>query len=270
MEKAKAGPTTTAPPGFMIHDEPSTGFVDFLLAPSKVTNWILPSKAVNQLKAEVSPSADSSKDQWISSGDAVAALLWGAITRARAKAQVARIHPDSSFDTLLCAADGRERYPQKEMSKGKYFGNFNPLFLSTASRSDLLRGDGEGITRVALQIRTAINEQLSSEAIAAKIAFFENPQNLEPPGRITMVGDFILTNWCRNDLKGPKLDFGWGEAFFASSGAGTVYPPGYALLTQDKATGEIHVLLTVEEFAVDSLKNDPLMNKYADLVTIKT
>jgi hypothetical protein len=80
-----------------------------------------------------------------------------------------------------------------------------------------------------------------------------------------------VTNWCRHDLKGPKLDFGWGEAFLAcrESGASTC-PPGYALLVQDKATGEIHVLLAVEKAAVDNLKNDPLMNKYADLVTTKT
>jgi hypothetical protein len=95
---------------------------------------------------------------------------------------VARINPDSSFDNLSNTADGRTRDPHNEMSKVKYFGNFNPSVLSTVSRSDLLGGDEEAITRVALQIRTALNEQLSPEGIAAKLAFFENPQNLEPTG----------------------------------------------------------------------------------------
>ena len=266
MEKARAGPTTIAPPGFVLHDKPPTNPLTYLQTPSEITNWVMTQTAVEQLKAHVSPTKE---DQWISSGDAVAALLWGAITRARSKAQVARMNPDSPIETILCAADGRERDPHGKMPKGKYFGNFNPLFSCTAPHLDLLEEGSEGgaITRVALQIRTAVKEQLSPEALAAKLAFFENPQNLEPGGRIALgVADFIMTNWCHIDLKGPKLDFGWGEAFYASPGLCTGYVAGCALLTQDKTTGVIQILLTVEAPAADNLKNDTVMNKYATLI----
>jgi hypothetical protein len=41
------------------------------------------------------------------------------------------------------------------------------------------------------------------------------------------------------------------------------------VLTQDKTTGEIHILLTVDVPAAEILKNDPVMNKYATLAPLK-
>ncbi|KAF8935074.1 hypothetical protein BGZ58_005265 [Dissophora ornata] len=209
---------------------------------------------MERLKSDFSPSVskEHKSDLWISSGDALAALLCGVITRARENAAVARLEGRSSLESqterIAMAADGRGRAPQGNMS-GRYFGNFNALWSATVSRSDLTSLTCESASRVALAIRNDLNIQLSPEAIADKISFFEAPQNATPAGRIAWTADVILTNWCQFDLQGPKLDFGWGKPFCSTPGGGSIFPPGYCLMTQEKDSGDVSVLMTVEQEA---------------------
>ncbi|KAF9188240.1 hypothetical protein BGZ51_000701 [Haplosporangium sp. Z 767] len=224
---------------------------------------------MERLKGDFSPSASEGykSDLWISSGDALAALISGVITRARQNTNVARLQGRSSIESqteeIAMAADGRDRSPQGNMSGGRYFGNFNTLLSATVSRSDLLSLDYDAASRVALAIRNELNLQLSPEAIADKISFFEAPENTNPPGRIDWSADIILTNWCRFDLQGPKLDFGWGKPFCSTDGGGSVFPPGYCIMRQEKDSGDVFVMMTVEQEGADELKADSLLNKYA-------
>jgi len=255
------------PPGYMVLPTPPTGPPSWMLAPSEISWWIFTKSALERLKIDFSSSSskEHKSDLWISSGDALAALLWGVISRARENANVARFNVDSQTETLAMAADGRGRAPQGNMT-GRYLGNFNLLPHATVPHSDLLSLTFESASRVALEIRNAINLQLSPEAIADKISFFEAPQNIKPPGRISWSADVILTNWCQFDLQGPKLDFGWGKPFSATPGGGT-YPPGYIRLTQEKSSGDVSVMMSVEQEGANGLKADPMLNKYASLVT---
>ena len=243
---------------------PPNGPPAYLLAPSEVTRWKFTKTSTERLKNDFSPSPSSG---WISTGDAVAALLGGVITRARENSNVPRIEGRSRFEsqieTFMMAADGRDRSPLGNMVDGGYFGNFNLLFNTSISRSDLLSLTLESASRVSLGIRNALNIQLSPEAIANKILFYEDPQNSD---RIAWEGDIIMTNWCRFDLQGPKLDFGWGKPFNATSGGGSIFPPGYVIIMQDKTSGDISVLMTVEPSGAAKLKGDPLLNKYAELI----
>ncbi|KAF9952170.1 hypothetical protein BGZ65_005460 [Modicella reniformis] len=262
------------PPPFMVLPAPATGPPSFLLAPSEISTWKFTKNSMERLRSDFWPSASSKEhksDLWISSGDALAALLCGVITRARENANVARLQERSSSESqtenIMMAADGRERAPQGNMS-GQYFGNFNTILSATVSRSDLLSLTCESASRVALAIRTALKLQLSPEAIADKISFFEDPQNTKPPGRIAWSADLILTNWCRFDLQGPKLDFGWGKPFCTTAGSGGAFPPGYCMMMQEKDSGDIFVLMTVEREGADRLKADSLLNNYATLVPV--
>ncbi|KAI7817751.1 transferase [Gamsiella multidivaricata] len=268
---------TSPPPPFMVLPAPATGPPPFLLAPSEITRWKFTKSSMERLKSDFSPSASASasskehkSDLWISSGDALAALLCGVITRARNNANVARLQGRSSLESqteeIAMAANGRDRSPL-DMS-GRYFGNFNTLWSATVSRADLSSPICESGSRVALAIRNALNLQLSPEAIAYKISFFEAPQNTQPPGRIDWFADIILTNWCQFDLQGPKLDFGWGKPFCATAGGGSVYPPGYCMMTQEKDSGDVFVMMTVEKEGADGLKADSLLNKYATPVPV--
>lgn len=272
--KESTVPTPPPPPPFTLLPAPATGPSPYLLAPSEISRWIFTKSSMERLKRDFSPfasSKDHKSDLWISSGDALAALLCGVITRARKNANVARLQGRSSLESqtekIAMAADGRERSPQRNMTGGRYFGNFNPLWSATVSRSDLLSLTCESASRVALAMRNALNLQLSPEAIAYKISFFEAPENTKPPGRIELSADVILTNWCRFDFQGPKLDFGWGKPFSSTNGSGSTYPPGYCIMTQEKDSGDVFVMMTVEQEGADGLKADSLLNKYATLVS---
>lgn len=57
---------------------------------------------MERLKGDFSPSASSKEhksDLWISSGDALAALLCGAVTRVRKNANVARLQGRSTLES---------------------------------------------------------------------------------------------------------------------------------------------------------------------------
>ncbi|ORZ04250.1 transferase [Absidia repens] len=251
-----------------------TGPPAFLLVSSAVTRWKLTKSATEQLKhdfsSQLAGSTCQNEQQWISSGDAIAALVSGAITRARQQGNVTRLDGRSSegseTEAIAMAADGRDRAPNRNMANGHYFGNFNPLWSAATSRADLSTATCEAGARVALAIRTALKKQLSPEAIANKIAFFEQPELTHPrPGRISWAADIILTNWCRFDLQGPAMDLGWGSPFHATPSTGGVFPPGYSLMTMNKASGDIFMLITVEADAEKYLISDSLLTSYASL-----
>ncbi|CAO3593807.1 unnamed protein product [Absidia cylindrospora] len=263
-----------APPPFKALPHLVTGPPAFLLVSSAVTRWKVTKSATDQLKQDFSShlpvSASQDQQQWISSGDAIAALVSGAITRARQQGNVTRLDGRSSelsdTEAIAMAADGRDRAPNRDMANGHYFGNFNPLWSAATSRSDLSTATCEAGVRVALAIRTALEKQLSPKAIANKIAFFEQPELTHPrPGRISWAADIILTNWCRFDLQGPAMDLGWGRPFYATPSTGGVFPPGYSLMTMNKTSGDIFLLITVEADAEKYLLSDALLTKYASL-----
>ena len=64
-------------------------------------------------------------------------------------------------------------------------------------------------------------------------------------------------------LTWKHVDLGWGKPFMTTDGSGSVFPPGYSLMTQDHDSGNVVILLTVEEDAVKALKSDPLLTHYA-------
>lgn len=219
-------------------------------------------QGLEKLKNEFSPSAS---DQWISSGDALASLCWGAITRARKDAGIPRSpKSDPQCEALAMAADGRERAPHRNMI-GSYYGNFNLLINVLVPRDDLLLPTAEAGSRVALAVRQAIGDQLNPKAIAHKIGFYEAAEKTKPAVRISWFGDVIMTNWCKFDLAGPTLDFGWGKPFRATAG-GDDYLPGFVRMVQDKDSGDVMTLVTVEPPAAEYLKADPLLRRYGILV----
>lgn len=274
------------PPGWhVLPTLPATESSPAPASPGIDTKWKFTNDAVERLKKDFSPSAGS-KDLWVSSGDALAALIWGAITRAR---NASNTPPSRAFgdpqggsiserqtdsEVLAMAADGRTKFPEKqEKDKDKnmkYFGNLNFLPSITASRTDLLSPTAESASRVAFAIRNALTRQLSPEAILHKLAFFEDPRNSKPLGRIGWTADVVMTNWCKFDFHGARYDFGWGKPFLVTTATGSkgAYPPGYVVLMREGSEGaqDCVAMVTVERQALGDLKEDLLLNKYAELV----
>ncbi|KAK9764645.1 hypothetical protein K7432_007687 [Basidiobolus ranarum] len=261
-----------APKGYVVLPSPPTEMPAF--SAGIVQKWKITDSELTNLKNDLTLALKDSSDTWISSGDALTALLWGVLTRARASAKVSRegsfggSSEESGTETIAMAADGRERSPNQNMTGGQYFGNFNCLFMTTVPRADLLSSDAKSASRVAHAIRSSLNEQLSTEAIANRIRFMEAPEHIIPPGRIFWTADLAFTNWCRFDLEGEDMDFGWGKPFEATGGEG-ILPPGYVCLLKQKSTGDVTIIITVEEDGSDAMKTDTLLNKYATLMKIR-
>ena len=238
-----------------------------MLVETVTSQWKFTKSNLAKLKSDFSPQDGTS---WISSGDALAALLCGVITRSRQAANIPRLEKrstlESNVETVAMAANGRERTPDKSVPEGSYFGNFNLLWSIDVSRDDLSTPDQKAGSRIASHIRKNLNIYLSPKAIAQKIAFFEKAQREGALNNIFWAADIILTNWCHFDLESPSLDFGWGKPFYSTNGTGGQFPPGYCLMTLKKDTGDVTVFMSIEKDAGNDLKSDVVLNTYAQLI----
>lgn len=229
---------------------------------------------MSKLKKDMTASF-STPTQWISSGDAVAALAAVAITRARKASNLPRLQcfgggssANSPNDRIAMAADGRSRAPDGAMLNRQYFGNFNALPIISVPRVDLESPSLESCARVALSLRQGLQEQLSPQALAHKTAFFEEPKHKHPEGRVAWRSDVTMTNWSGFDLEGPEFGLGWGSPFLTTDGSvGSAYPPGYVLFQRDGGTKGLLAMITVEEQAVAGLETDRFLREHGTLVS---
>ncbi|KAJ3048161.1 hypothetical protein HK097_010816, partial [Rhizophlyctis rosea] len=197
--------TTSTPPtpeGFTILSEPPKGPPAFLLQPADVSVWVFGKEALERLKEELKPK---NGEGFISTGDALAALLCTAIHQAREAAGIPRIDgrssDESGVEVVAMAADARDR---SSLSKEVYFGNFNPLVITPIPRASLL----SHTSSVASHIRSALMTQLSPTYLSTKLAYLSHPPHLTPFFRPAWKADIILTNWCKFDLRSAGLDVG--------------------------------------------------------------
>ncbi|KAI9499138.1 hypothetical protein BDB00DRAFT_866627 [Zychaea mexicana] len=196
------GEPTTTPPAFAPLSSSAASGLDRFLAPYKATRWRNFKNALATLKADLSPPVISC--QWISSGNAVTSLVFGAKIKT---------------ETLVLPYRTRYRLPEAkedlegQHDGGNYFGNLYNLCRSTVA--DLLSSAvEEGAARDAFAIRADLNAQLTPEAITNQIAFFkDNRATRSPDIEIASTADFLVSNLCRLDLQGSELNFGWENSF---------------------------------------------------------
>ncbi|KAG9319145.1 hypothetical protein KVV02_007461 [Mortierella alpina] len=254
---------------FKLNSAPATGQPAFSpLMASSVSKWRFTKTSLEKLKNDLSPIASQKYKSglWISTGDSLTALACGAIVRARSHANVPRFQGRSSLESEMeiigMAANCRDRCSLGLKASGRYFGNFVTFCMAPVSRSNLLSPVSDSASRVAVAIRDNLSYECSPRAIARKIEYIE-AQNIKLHGLTVDIG---LSNWCQFDLKGPKLDFGWGKPFRTTDG-GNVYPPGACVMMKDYDSEDVVVTISVEEEGEEVVRADPLLNKYAELVT---
>ncbi|KAJ4472042.1 transferase [Lentinula aciculospora] len=236
--------------------------------------WFIRDESLAQLKVDCL-AYPISEDSWISSADAFTALVWGAMTRARHNiptktALFANNHAE--LESLGVAADGRERLglgPSSTGSPTRFFGNLNLSLAVYTSRADLLEATLEATSRVARAIRKTIQDETTLEAIASRVAFIEaQVERMRPHtiDRIVLEGDCRSTNWSKYDM--TEFDFGLGpsvKSVETTLGTVSTYPAGMFLIVQGK--GGLVVATTVEKEADVLLRVDPLLSRYAELLS---
>jgi len=264
-------PPTEIPRGFVVLPSPPQGPPPSPKA--AVTIWHFTADTAEQLKRACSPSKESG--EWISTGDVMSGILFGAITRAREAISYprnslsGRSSAESGTESLTMTADGRERSPNKCMTNGAYFGNFQVINAVTVPRTTLTSTSLENLATVALAIRTNLHQQVNPESIKAKLGFFNNPDFAKPPGRILMSADVSMSSWCKFNFTGPEFSFGetlLGGRPYKTTYGGGVLQPGAGVLIKDYDTGTITMILSVEAECQEIIKGDVVLNKYAKLM----
>ncbi|KAF8476500.1 transferase [Gautieria morchelliformis] len=158
-------------------------------------------ESLRKLKKVCTPT---DPNEWVSTGDCVAAVVWRASTVARK----ALLKPGSDVH-LLVAADGR-RHAKMKRGTSKYFGNLVMPYAVTLSPSSLLEGS---LASVPLACRRALIEQLTETTCANILASFGNIEGKPSPG----AADSVISSWTKYPLVGDALDFGGGAPCWAST-----------------------------------------------------
>ncbi|KAF8489754.1 transferase [Gautieria morchelliformis] len=151
--------------------------------------------------------APTDPNEWVSTGDCVAAVVW----RASAVARMALIKPGCNV-RMHVSADGRRRSTRK-LDAMKYFGNLVTPFTITLSQSSLLQGS---LASVALACRRGLIEQLTETACAKRLALAGLAEDIEK-NTSTGAADLVISNWTDYPLVGDALDFGEGAPCWASA-----------------------------------------------------
>ncbi|KAF8527358.1 transferase [Gautieria morchelliformis] len=169
-----------------------------------MSNFFFTWESLRKLKEICTPT---DPNEWVSTGDCVAAVVWRAIVVARK----ALLKPGRDVH-LPMAADGR-RHAKMEPGASKYFGNLVTPFVIALSPSSLLEGS---LASVALACRRALIEQFTETTCANLLALFDKIEKRPNTGP-TGPAESAVSNWTKFPLVGDVLDFGGGAPCWAST-----------------------------------------------------
>jgi len=158
-------------------------------------------EALRRLKADAEASLPGGTDAagWLSTNDAVTALLWRAATRARG------FKPsDTQLSACMFAADCRARMDPP--LKPGYFGNVNFVGFPRAEVGALA---AESLGSSALRVRKG-TEARTDAYVRSVLALWESASDIKHVGfnaDNVSGADYIVTNWSKF---GHGIDFGLG------------------------------------------------------------
>jgi hypothetical protein len=212
------------------------------------------------LKADASPAnaTETSDQKWISTNDALSALLWRTVMAVQWPLETLEGDPVSTFNIAI---DGRMRtdpkvHPDTLGCFLEYVAVKVPIrkMLSTLNVADL-----------AIEIRKAIlkaDEQFTDDVIAL-IEKVEDVDRLLPTAFLDVPGfNCVLTSWVNFELYG--LDWGslLGNRIEAVRVPHLGCINGLQVVLPVLPDGGMEILVGVEESCLDRLLSDPLFTKY--------
>lgn len=212
------------------------------------------------LKAKASPSnATKPSDQtWISTNDALSALVWRTVMAAQSPLDTLEGDPESIFNIAI---DGRQR------TEPKIHKDTQGCFLQYVAVSAPLRGmlSTLSLADLAIRIRKAIlsaNEHFTDDVVAL-VDKLEDVDRLVPTAFLDVPGfNCVQTSWTNFELYG--LD--WGDLLGGRIEA--VRVPHVGVLNGCQVVlpilpdGGMEIVVGVEGSCLDRLLNDPIFTKY--------
>ncbi|KAJ5984564.1 hypothetical protein N7481_006663 [Penicillium waksmanii] len=216
-------------------------------------------ESLEALKAEASPSnaTEQSDQEWISTNDALSALLWRTVMAVQSPLESLEGDPVSIFNIAI---DGRLRtspqiHPETLGCFLEYVAVSAPIrkMLSTPNIADL-----------AVQIRKAVlraDDQFSDD-IVSLVEKVEDVDRLVPTAFLDVPGkNCILTSWINFKI----YDLTWGPLLGTIDAIRTPHVGcinGLQVVFPVLPDGGIEILVGVEESCLGRLLNDPLFTRF--------
>lgn len=249
----KLAPT---PPPAKESEDVSIAAPSFTLPPMTARVFYFAASKLAGLKKSASPSSS-----FISTNDALCALLWSSITRARTLSENATEGQETSSSLLGFAVDGRQRLsPPLPPS---YLGNVN-LYASTRLSVSTLSKNLE-LNGIASCIRTAITE-LGHDRIQDVIALITSLANVTDlqPGFNSFLGpDLAITSWRDMGLIG--LDWGAKIGKIEAVRLPKAGFDGLCIILPKLADGGLEILVGLENGAMERLTRDEVFMAVAEV-----
>jgi hypothetical protein len=213
------------------------------------------------LKADASPSnATKPSDQkWISTNDALSALLWRTVMTVQSPLETLEGEPVSVFNVAL---DGRQRTdPKVHPATLGCFLEYVAVSMSVREMLTTLN-----LADLAIEVRKAIlraDNQFTDDVVAL-VDQLEDVDRLVPTAFLDVPGfNCVLTSWLNFQLYGIE----WGPVL--GNNIQAVRTPhvgcinGGQVILPALPNGGMEILVGVEESCLDRLLKDPLFAKYA-------
>lgn len=234
----------------------STAPPTFALPPMTPTVFYFAAAKLAALKSSINPSSS-----FISTNDALCALLWSSITRARTLPENITEGQETPSSLLGFAVDGRRRLSPPLPSS--YIGNVN-IYASARLPTSTLSKNME-LGSIASAIRTAITEVDNDriQDVIALITSLPNVTDLKPGFNYFLGSDLAITSWRDMGLIG--LDWGTGIGKVEAVRLPKVDFDGLCIVLPELADGGLEVLVGLEDGAMERLKGDEAFMAVAEV-----
>lgn len=226
----------------------------------------LTAEQLAKLKADAAPAnaSESSDQTWVSTNDALSALMWRSVMNAQFSLDTLEGDPTSVFNI---AVDGRPRTnpPVHPRTLGNWLGWVMPAM---PIRKMLER---ESVADPALVIRKAV-AKLDEEYVDSLSTLFENVEDVNRVVATAFVdvpgANCVQTSWINLGVYGLE----WGQKLggkikaVRSPDVGVIN--GGSLVLPALPGGGIELIVGVESKCLPKLLKDPLLAKYATAITL--
>ncbi|KAK3303536.1 trichothecene 3-o-acetyltransferase [Chaetomium strumarium] len=230
--------------------------------------------ALAALKAEASPAkatrpTDDSETTWISTNDALTALLWRTVMAVQqphpARAPAPADDDDNPVSVLIVALDGRLRTADPPVHPHT-LGCFLGWAAASAPVRDML-SSSLSLADLAVRIRQAVRraDGQFTDDVAALADRLDDVDRLVPTAFLDVPGNHcVQTTWAKFDL----LVVDWGGVLGGKMQA--VRAPsegiinGLQVVLPALPDGGLEVLVGVEEGSLERLLSEPLWTRFAE------
>ncbi|CAG7944375.1 unnamed protein product [Penicillium salamii] len=218
-------------------------------------------ESLKALKADASPAnaSEPSDQEWISTNDAVSALIWRTVMAVQSPMELLEGDPVSNFGISI---NGRQRMsPKIHPDTSGCFLGFVPVI---APVRDIV--SHSSLADLAILIRKAVlraDDQFGDDVVTL-VDSVDDVSKLVPTAFLDIPGfNCVLSSWTAFSLY--SLD--WGPILGKHIDA--VRTPSVGLINGGQfilpvlPDGGMEVLMGVDESCLDRLRSDSLLNKYA-------